>query len=877
MASTGLYDELRLITRHMLEAPGRNIKNIKSKTYWPEILALMMLLFAIVFFRGEAKELNTIMPRIRNARPVWMVTGLFVTLLYIWLQSGIYRKSFSAVRMNLNWRHSIELFLKRNLIGIFLPAGSLSAMAYSPAEIRKQGFSQMDIHQASGIYGFSSMLTVVIFGLPVLAFTLFSQSGFGDAWLGLMIVLAILVFMYWVYSDFKEKKFFYRSLTGKYPSAAPVIDEVFAADVKRSELVSAVLYSVFVEFSGVLHVYIAMLALGAGPSWGAAASSYIVGVIMMVVSPFLRGLGMVELSMVYVLQRFGYNSASALSITVLYRLFEFWLPMVAGLFAFAWKGRKFMLRLGPVLLTLMLGVINIISVLTPPLNQRMRLLREYLPLQIIHGSNFMVLFVGMALLVTSAFLIRGFRNAWLLALIFSVFSLAGHLTKAFDYEEATLAAITILALAFTSGQYRIKSSIRWMKAGLKTAAFGFVAVLSFGFISFYFIDVKHFGEDFTWQQSLIHSLKIFLLVQDDSLHPLTRFGNEFVWLIRITGFITWGFILFTLIKPHLKVHTIDADALTRARLLVDEFGNSAVDHFKLYPDKLLFFSEIHDAFVAYRVSGGFAVVLGEPVCAEENKLNVLREFDRNCRRQGLKTVFYRVDENSMPWFSQLKMNKLLIGQEAILDTRNFSLEGRDKKSLRNGLNALQKKGYQVSLIKPPHDPEFVKKLHRVSDEWLKSYGKHEMIFSQGMFDEKEISEQDLIILEDQEEQVKAFLNIIPDHAEDECTYDLIRKTNDAPAAAMDALIVALVQYAKERKLLYVNLGLVPMTGITDPETAAEKIIKLASQRIRRFWHYRGLREFKEKYATYWENKYLVYENDFDLLQLPIALSKVMKP
>jgi phosphatidylglycerol lysyltransferase len=462
-------------------------------------------------------------------------------------------------------------------------------------------------------------------------------------------------------------------------------------------------------------------------------------------------------------------------------------------------------------------------------------------------------------------------------MLFAVFSLAGHLTKAFDYEEAMLAGVTVLVLAFSGNQYRIKSSSKWMKAGLKTAFIAIAAVLLFGFVSFYFIDVKHFGQDFSWTQSLKHSLKIFLLVKDDSLHPLTRFGNEFVWFIRIMGFLTWAFILFALIKPHFKLDDNGIDALSRARLLVSQYGNSSVDYFKLYRDKIFFFSEIHDAFIAYRVSGGFAIVLEEPVCAEEYKLDVLREFDQNCHKMGLKTVFYRVDENSMPWFSQLKMNKLLIGQEAILDTRSFSLEGRDRKSLRNGLNALQKKGYQVSVVKPPQDPEFLKKLRLVSDEWLQNFHKEEMIFSQGMFDEKEIRQQELIILEDEGGHIKAFLNIIPDHAEDECTYDLIRKTSDAPAAAMDALIVALVEYAKEKGLFYINLGLVPMTGITKPENTAESIIKIASARIRRFWHYRGLREFKEKYATYWENKYLVYENDFDLLQLPLALSKIMKP
>ena len=50
----------------------------------------------------------------------------------------------------------------------------------------------------------------------------------------------------------------------------------------------------------------------------------------------------------------------------------------------------------------------------------------------------------------------------------------------------------------------------------------------------------------------------------------------------------------------------------------------------------------------------------------------------------------------------------------------------------------------------------------------------------------------------------------------------------------------------------------------------------AAEKIKRFNHYKGLRIFKEKYATLWENKYLVSDNDFDLLQLPSALNTVIK-
>jgi phosphatidylglycerol lysyltransferase len=164
----------------------------------------------------------------------------------------------------------------------------------------------------------------------------------------------------------------------------------------------------------------------------------------------------------------------------------------------------------------------------------------------------------------------------------------------------------------------------------------------------------------------------------------------------------------------------------------------------------------------------------------------------------------------------------------------------------------------------------------VSDEWLRAYNKKELAFSQGMFTSK-IAEHDVIIIRDAEQKLRAFLDIIPDFAPEEVTYDLIRKTMDAPGGCMDALIIELINYAKQKDAKYLNLGLVPMTGMEEPHSTAEQLMNYAYRKLKRFRHYSGLRSFKEKYASVWHNKYLVYENDFDLLQLPMALNKVMQP
>jgi len=849
---------------------------IFKKLHLKEILAVLFILVAIYFFRQERHELGSIIPALKRSDPRWVLCGIVVTFIYILLQAGMYVYSFAAVRSKLSWLLAIELFLKRNFLSVFLPAGGVTALAYMPANLRRSGIHKKEIHQGSGIYAFTGMFSLLLVGVPVILYMFTLSKHISNATPGIISIAVFLLLIFFIIYSFKTKGSLHAWFIRSFPALENKIEDILSFKLSILHFSITTLLSVLVEFSGILHLFIAMLAIGLHVSVEAACIGYIVSVILLASSPFLRGLGAVELSMAYILTVYGYSPAEALEITILYRIFEFWLPLCMGILSFASKGKNIFLRLAPAVLIFILGIINIFSTLTPPIRQRVYILKEYIPTDLIHASNLLVLLMGLLLLVTATFLVRGLRNAWLIAVTVSLLSLVLHLTKALDWEEATIAFLVLTVLLATYKQYRLRSNPALINIGIITAISLFIAVIIFETIGFYFLDVRHFGTDFTWKQSIAFAIKSIFLLSNDELHPITRFGNEFIVFINVLSAASWVFFFYTFIRPYIKSDG-KASNIEEAKALLDEYGSSAVDFFKVNDDKLIFFAENKEGFISYRIANGFAIVLEEPVCAEENKILMLKEFEKQCRRMGLKQAFYRVDEDSMYYFESMKKNKLLIGQEAVMDIQQFSLEGKERKSLRNGLNSLSKKGYTTVIHEAPLDNTLIDELKNVSDAWLATYDKKEAVFSQGMFDGKQIAIQDVILLKDATGKVVAFLNIIPDYTAEGYTYDMIRKTSDAPGACMDALIIALIGYGKEREYQWLNLGLVPLSGITEPYSTAERVVKFAYEKIKRFQHYQGLRDFKEKYATQWLNKYLVYENDFDLVQLPAALNKVMQP
>lgn len=849
-----------------------------AKIRWQEILAVLILFLAFVFFRSERKEMSSILPELYQAKPFWIVAGILLTGVYILLQALMYMFSFRVVGVQLKLMDALELFLKRNFLSVFLPAGGISSLAFTPRQLQRKSYPKNSIHQASALYGFVGIFTVFLVGIPVVAYSAFINKNFGDSWIWLIGLGIFIAAVFWLVNSLRTKGLIYAFLEKYFPKKVSAVDEFFGGEIQKKHFYVTIFISILIEFCGIFHLLIAMYAFEVAGSFSAAAVGYTISVLLMLISPFLRGLGAVEFTLIYILANFGFSHSQGLGITLLYRVFEFWLPLLLGLFAFVWKGRKIIARIIPALSIFILGLINIISVITPPLADRLKINQIYLSEDTMHISKILTLIAGILLVVNSAYLLQGLKRGWYFALILAVVSFFGNLIKALDYEEATLALIIIFMLLMSRKEYILKTNRKYLKQGFSWILALFAAVVVFNFLSFYFIDKRHFGIDFTWSESLYYTLHSFLLFQDSGLAPKTGFARDFQYINYFLGIVSWLLLIFSIFNIRkLNSSQESSTDFEEAQNLVDRFGTSSLDFFKISKDKQFYFSDEVDGFISYSVANHFAFVLEEPVCDEENRGKIIAEFEDFCKNNNLKSVYYRIDEQSLFLFKPLKKQKLFIGQEAIMNTETFKLEGKDRKTLRNGLNSLAKKGYNAEILYHPQTEEILNEIQSISEEWLKEFDKEEMVFSQGMFDRVEIEKQDLIVIKNEAGKMEAFLNIIPDFASQECTYDLIRKTVSAPNGSMDAMIVKLVEYAKSKELGYINLGLTPLGGIKAPDNTAEEILKFVYNKIGSFKHYQSLRDFKEKYADQWENKYLIYGNDFDLLQIPAALNKITKP
>lgn len=853
------------------------------KTHLSTILqvafGLLCVGLGVYFIVHERAELRQVLGALKAADLSWMLSGLGLIIAFVGVQGMMYKLSFAAIHEQIRLSTGVSLYLKRNLVSVFLPAGLLTNMLFFNESVEKrENVGKTQIYFASAIFSLCSILSSVIIGLPALAWLLIKSSPSGELIWGVLLTLLGLGLVAYLVVDLVRKGPLYRLLARRLPGVAQLVNELSAQSFDPRRFWQVVGYSVVIELIGVLHLYIAVKALGGVPTWEMAFIGYAIVLLLLMSSPFLRGIGAIEVALTYSLTLFGLSTVLALSVAFLFRFFEFWAVLLLGVVSLVAQKDNLLVRILPSVLLFVLGLVNILSAVTPALPNRLAFLSNVIPLSAIDASSWMVLIMGLMMLAISVYLLRGLRNAWIAAVVVSGLSLLAHLTKGIDWEEASVALITLVSLLYQRQQYFIKPDLKLAKRSLIPGLVAVATVILFGTAGFYFLNPRHFNVDFSLWQSFQEAVSTFFLLNLD-LEPLTPFGKQFLAGMNLLGGLTLVFAIYLGLRPLIeRPGNTEVEERLRAMALADQYGTSSLDYFKTYTDKKFWFSPAPEGFVSFKTSRNYAIALGNPVCnTEEDLKQLIPAFDMYCRKQGLRSAYYRIPESEVTLYEQLGKKVLPIGEEAVVNLSTWTLEGSDKRGMRNIISKISKMAYTFEVREAPQKDDFLQQLRAVSEEWLKVSERTELAFSQGVFDEKELKTQTILTLENAEGKVVSFANLIPDYASQEARFDLMRKTADAPPSAMEFLFARMFSYLKEMGFTGCNMGMVPLSGIDDPDNLQERVIKLAYERMRQFGHYKSLRAFKEKFRPDWNMMYLAYNAPFDLIYLPGALERVMEP
>jgi lysyl-tRNA synthetase, class II len=515
------------------------------------------------------------------------------------------------------------------------------------------------------------------------------------------------------------------------------------------------------------------------------------------------------------------------------------------------------------------GIVNLVSAATPNSGWRHRfLLRNVESLGEIRVFHALALPAAAALIVTAFYLYRRRRGALNVAVALLLALGVLNVVKGLDFEEAlwSFAAAALLWWGRSAFHVRhdpvsLRSALLRVPAILAGAAVLIVASIalaapasaSFGQI------LRASGDAVIWQPGPI-------AFEDEVGHlPLA------VSLLALGALLTVAYLVF---RPLAAPRSLpDSEARRVARELVRRYGTDTLAFFKLRRDKQYLFDQAGSAFLAYRIENGVMLISGDPVGPSAALPGLVSEAVAFAERRGLKLAASGVSEGLVSLWRQAGLRALYIGDEAIVDTRPFSLEGRAIRKVRQSVARLEKSGYAAELAELAELDEGTHcELEAVTKRWLA--GACERGFSMSMDSLR--TERDaggvVLLARDGEGRIRGFLHLVPSYGRPAMSLSSMRRDRETPNGLMEFLVVRAIEALRDRGVEELSLNFAAFARVMHGprgrfERLAGKLVALGNP----YFQIESLYRFNAKFFPRWEPRYLLYEGALGLPRAGLAV------
>jgi phosphatidylglycerol lysyltransferase len=539
------------------------------------------------------------------------------------------------------------------------------------------------------------------------------------------------------------------------------------------------------------------------------------------------------------------------------------------------------------------GLINLLSALLSHPPSRLVALRHIVPTAVLDTSRTFTLLAGVLLLVTAWGLRRGKRRAFVAALLLCAVSVPVNMLKAFDFEEATAATALMFALGISADAFRVKSRELSFTALRSRAFWSALGLAVYAVVGCWILEARY-GGGASLTRAVGESLyRLFGIGHETLVLPYalgTHARNVVRWFLDSLPLLAFTFVMgiaLLALQPvrHRGRHRTETQ---RVLSLLERHGDSSLAAFALGPEIDYFFSPNGRAVIAYRFESDTLLAVGDPIGPEEEHGPLLQSFAAHCAEHDWSFAFFQARPERLSRYRAFGWKALHIGEDPILRTDRFTLEGSAMGDVRRAVRKLEASGLLVLHFVPgvnPFDPageagNLAEQLRRVSGEWLSAHRGEVQGFTMGRFDPQRLPREWLAIARDRASgRVEAFVTWVPVWARRGWALDLMRRRATAPPGVMDLLVTKSVEAARERGDALVSLSLSALAKVDgcegkDEEGSApgqERARAFLMQHLARFYRFEGLFRWKEKFNPEFEDRYLVYPEPLALPRVALAL------
>ncbi|MFD8975923.1 phosphatidylglycerol lysyltransferase domain-containing protein [Streptomyces sp. NPDC059593] len=374
-------------------------------------------------------------------------------------------------------------------------------------------------------------------------------------------------------------------------------------------------------------------------------------------------------------------------------------------------------------------------------------------------------------------------------------------------------------------------------------------------------------------------MRLVTLASDDSRFAgITTPGWVDVTINVLSTLLLFA-VLFAAFRSRRATDPLTEEDEERLRVLLDKQGDrDSLGYFALRREKSVVWSPSEKAAIAYRVVGGVSLASGDPIGDPEAWPGAIEPWLAEAREHGWIPAVMGASEEAGVIYARHGLDALELGDEAIVEIDDFTLDGRAMRTVRQAFNRVKRAGYEVRIRRHEDIPaDEMDELLRKADDWRD--GATERGFSMALGRLGDPRDGRCVMLEctDGQGELRAVLSFVP-WGPKGLSLDLMRRDRDSENGLMEFMVIELLQRAKEIGITQVSLNFAMFRSVFErgSKLGAGPVLRMWRSLLSffsRWWQIESLYRANAKYRPIWEPRFMLFEKSADLLRIGLAAGR----
>jgi lysyl-tRNA synthetase class 2 len=360
---------------------------------------------------------------------------------------------------------------------------------------------------------------------------------------------------------------------------------------------------------------------------------------------------------------------------------------------------------------------------------------------------------------------------------------------------------------------------------------------------------------------------------------ISRRGQAPGWVslvLGLLGAVALFAALYALLRSQRAAASLTPDDERRIRaLLLDDGERDSLGYFATRRDKAVVFSPSGKAAITYRIVIGVTLASGDPIGDREAWGPAIEAWLDQAREYAWTPAVMGASEEAATAYTRAGLRALELGDEAIIHVRQFTLDGRDMRPIRQAVNRVQRAGYRVRIRRHAEiAPDEMVRIIELAAKWRDTETERGFSMALGRLGDPSDGQCVLVEALDAEGREAALLSLAP-WGSTGLSLDLMRRDRASDNGLMEFMVSSLVAEAPRLGVERISLNFAVFRSVFEEGSriGAGPVLR-AWRRMLLFFNnwfqLESLYRSNVKYRPQWLPRYICFEDVRDLAKVGLA-------